>query len=272
MFKVPALLLLLTLLPCTPALSAEYEKVQSLNETIRAANQGVIDAQNTVAMIYRDGLGVPRDYKAAIKWYRMAAEKGHAEAQYHLGMMFHDGKGIAKDDREALRWFRQAADQGVAEAQFALWEVHRRTDGPEARKWLRQAADQGLAEAQYHLGIALRDGEAGLEKEPQQAASWLRKAADQEFAKAQTALAGLLATGQGVEKNPVEAAVWLNLAISQGDPAALKKRAQLHKEMTPEQITQAGTLAEQWSPPALPRIPASQGTQSTGSPPPQPVP
>ncbi len=45
-------------------------------------------------------------------WYRKASEQGHAEAQYNLGYWYWHGIGVAKDARKAVEWYREAADQG----------------------------------------------------------------------------------------------------------------------------------------------------------------
>jgi len=47
--------------------------------------------------MYNEGLGVPQDYKEAVRLYRLAAEQGHAEAQYNLGQMYRQGLGVPQD-------------------------------------------------------------------------------------------------------------------------------------------------------------------------------
>ena len=43
-----------------------------------------------------------------------AAEQGNGIAQYNLGLMYKDGIGVAKDAKEAVRFFQLAANQGHA--------------------------------------------------------------------------------------------------------------------------------------------------------------
>ena len=45
------------------------------------AEQGYKIAQNNLGVMYGRGLGVPKDYKMAFKWYAKAAEQGYANAQ-----------------------------------------------------------------------------------------------------------------------------------------------------------------------------------------------
>ena len=45
----------------------------------------------------------------AAQWYRMAAERGHIGAMLSLGNMYRDGRGVEKNGREAMRLFEAAA-------------------------------------------------------------------------------------------------------------------------------------------------------------------
>jgi len=38
--------------------------------------------------MYDLGLGVNRDYKEAVKWYRFSADQGYTKSQLHLGLMY----------------------------------------------------------------------------------------------------------------------------------------------------------------------------------------
>jgi TPR repeat protein len=70
--------------------------------------------------MYRDGQGVPQDYKTALKWFKLAAKQGYAGAQYDLGVMYRDGQGVPQDYKTALKWFKLAAEKGNAYAQSKL--------------------------------------------------------------------------------------------------------------------------------------------------------
>ena len=113
-------------------------------------------------------MGVPQDYKEAVKWYRLAAEQGSISAQFSLGVMYNTGEGVLQDYNEAAKWSRLAADQGNAYAQVNLGSMY--IDGKgvpenyaEAAKWFRKAADQGNAYAQNILGVMY---DAGSERLP----------------------------------------------------------------------------------------------------------
>ena len=74
-------------------------------------------AQYNLGFMYEKGLGVPQDYAAAVKWYRLAANQGHATAQNNLGVMYGDGKGVPQQDYvQAYVWLTLAAAAGNKEA------------------------------------------------------------------------------------------------------------------------------------------------------------
>ncbi len=77
-------------------------------------------------------------------------------------------------------------------------------------------------------------------------------------AKSQAALGQLYAQGVGVPQNYLQAYVWYALAAARGDATALTARDALAKQMTPEQIAAAQSMAAQWKPlAATPASPAA---------------
>jgi TPR repeat protein len=44
--------------------------------------------------MYKNGEGVPQDFKQAIQWYTKAAEQGDVDAQYNLALMYKNGEGV----------------------------------------------------------------------------------------------------------------------------------------------------------------------------------
>ena len=73
--------------PAISNASTESEKVE-LEELLRlATEEGNAEAQTQLGEIYYFGKGVPRDYKEAVKWWRLAAGQRDEYAQYNLAMM-----------------------------------------------------------------------------------------------------------------------------------------------------------------------------------------
>ncbi len=94
----------------------------------------------------------------AFKEFSAAAEAGHADSQFNLGIMYEQGIGVSKDEKQAIVWYRKSAVQGNALAQFnlaVLYENGRGTavDFAQAHEWYREASAQGDPLAIGNLGM-----------------------------------------------------------------------------------------------------------------------
>ncbi|MBQ6277898.1 MAG: sel1 repeat family protein [Bacteroidales bacterium] len=95
--------------------------VNNIDELIKNAENGNVEAQIEVGMLYYNGTDyVKKDCAEASHWFRMAAEQGSAEGQYRLGRMYDYGEGEEKNEEMALLLYRRAASQGHPYAQKAL--------------------------------------------------------------------------------------------------------------------------------------------------------
>ncbi len=123
------------------------------------AEFGVASAQNTLAVKYANGDGVPKDLGNAFKWFREAAEQGHTAAQFNLGVMYANGDGVPKDSATAAIWFQKAAEAGNDGKQRPMFS---RDDSP--KNWAHPAymffssASGGSASAQLTLGVLYASG------------------------------------------------------------------------------------------------------------------
>ena len=129
----------------------------------KAADQGLVYAQNQLGWMHQNGLGVQQNYAEALTWYRKAADRGHAPSQNNLGWMHQNGLGVAKNYAKALSLYRKAADQGDTYAQNNLgWMdqsglgVHQ--NSAKALTWFRKAADQGHATARENIDWMHQNG------------------------------------------------------------------------------------------------------------------
>ena len=113
----------------------EYEA--ALNIWLPLAEQGDVDAQYYLGLMYNVGEGVAADNAEAVRWYRRAAEQGDPYAQDSLGTMYDFGEGVPVDDVEAVRWYRLSAEQNYVGAQYSLALMY-----------------------DYGEGVALEDGDA----------------------------------------------------------------------------------------------------------------
>jgi TPR repeat protein len=66
--------------------------------------------------MYLAGIGVTKDSKKALFWYKKAALQGEVKSQNNLGVMYLRGEGVPRDVEQAKYWYKMAADQGNEEA------------------------------------------------------------------------------------------------------------------------------------------------------------
>ncbi|RLJ22123.1 sel1 repeat family protein [bacterium endosymbiont of Escarpia laminata] len=91
------------------------------------------------------------DYKSAYTSFRDLAEEGVVDAQYYLGMLYLYGQGVRKSDSRGVEWLKQAAGNGSYQAAANLGQMYISGEGVAlnetvAIQWL-ELADK-LAKAQ----------------------------------------------------------------------------------------------------------------------------
>lgn len=112
------------------------------------------DALLQMAGYYANGLGVTKNYKQALKYYRMAADTGSAEGLFYVGFMHQEGNGCKQDYGIARKCYTKAAAMNYPRAFFQL--------GICSELGLGENQDQRKAERYYKKGIALKDPECCL--------------------------------------------------------------------------------------------------------------
>ena len=110
---------------------------------------------------------------------------------------------------------------------------------------MQAAAEGGHARAQYALGSMYNEGK-GVPPDRALAVEWWRKAAMQNHAQAQFALGVAHSSGSGVAKDNIAAHMWFSLAAAQGKKNAERLLQVIVRQMTPAEITEAESRAEDW--------------------------
>jgi len=149
------------------------------------ADSGDADAQFHLGDCYFFGLGIPKDQRKGVSWYRKAAEAGQMQAQFNLGGCLHEGLGTEPSLMEAIQWWRRSAGQDYAPAQISIGDCYifgkgLAQDQEEGVRWFRKAAMQNYPAAQHRLGNCYFHGQ-GVPSDVLQAIQWYRKAADQGY-------------------------------------------------------------------------------------------
>ena len=229
-----------------------------------AAKQGDdAEIQYNLGVIHHRGKGVPPNYVKAAKWYRLAAEQGHVEAQYNVAVLYGrgirtpgDNTGVPEDytghpddiihtfedcQEYAAQWYRLAAEQGHVSAQAALGDMYKLGSGApqnyaEAAKWYRLAAEQGHVIAQSELGHMYFGGR-GVPKDNVQAHMWMNLAS--------AAMAAIAVMPESIEIELSEQ--WVKLH----DPSKLCEdwgqfRDVIADFLSAEDLARAQALARNW--------------------------
>jgi TPR repeat protein len=126
--------------------NGEYEKAFSQFQLM--ANKGDADAQHNLAMLYRLGKGVKKNYQLSSDWFRKAADQGVVDAQYYMGHIYDVGEGVSSNKKYAFVWYRKAAEKGHGLAQINLGVMYANGLGIEqnvdqAYLWFHVASAQG---------------------------------------------------------------------------------------------------------------------------------
>lgn len=165
---------------------------ESMTWFIRAAEQGLVDAQVNVGWCFLKGEGVEKDVEAALTWLRRAVDQGDAEAQYMLAAQLLSGKEVEQDVGEGMELLESAVAQEHADAQFLL-AYHLQQgelipkDFDRARKLYQRAADRGNANAMFSLGWTYETG-TGVDADLEEAVAWYTEAVAHGSERAEKAL------------------------------------------------------------------------------------
>lgn len=100
----------------------------ALELLIPAANSGLANAQNLLAICYTHGYGVDFNETEAIRLYEMSAKQGFAPAQYNLGVIYATGNiggyyYSGKNIEAAIQLFEKSAKQGHEKAIERIEEI-----------------------------------------------------------------------------------------------------------------------------------------------------
>ena len=143
------IILILTVLMAVRLVHADDSP--SMKDLSTKAAQGDIRAQLSLALRYRDGKGVKRDYAEAMRWAHLAADRGDAAAMDFVGWMFLEGLGVKHNPKIAAGYFKAAAGKS-ATAAWNLGQCYFGAQGvdqdvPKALEVWKRAAEMGHGRA-----------------------------------------------------------------------------------------------------------------------------
>lgn len=107
--------------------------VVAFGEFKRLAEQGHVEAQNKLGLMYLEGFGVRKSLHQYFYWTRRAATQGYAKSQTDLGALYYQGTSgiVDRDPIKAYFWLVLAESQGEVPA-----------------AWIREAVERELSVSQ----------------------------------------------------------------------------------------------------------------------------
>lgn len=150
----------------------------------KAARGGDSEAAFALGEMYRIAVvGISEQPAKAAFWYRMAATGKHARAALHLALLAKNGHGMPRDDIEAAKWLRVSSELGNAHAMFLLSAAYQEgrglpRDDVLGRHWLEQSAEHEYPPALQDLAMAMQSGDALSAKDTLRASHLLKEATE----------------------------------------------------------------------------------------------
>ena len=130
----------------------------------QSAQQGYDEAQYVLGLYYKDDLtdipNVNIDFAKSAEWFKKAAVQNHTGALFHLALLYRNGDGVPKDNIKSIKLCHKAAQQGHDYAQFILGLYYSgglkgmgeaAKDIAKAIEWFKKSAEQGNEEAKAEL-------------------------------------------------------------------------------------------------------------------------
>ena len=228
----------------------DYDK--SFEYYAKAAMQNDNVGLNNLGSLYYSGIGVSRNPAKAAILFEKAADLGNTEAAVNLGFILISGNGAQKNPTLAMDYFESAAKAKNPTAEFMLGYAYytgklRAQDYNKAAPLIRSAAAAGFDEAQYILAQMYMKG-LGYPQNYGNAVKNLKLAVSQGSVEAMMILGNILALGEQYTKDVYTAHVMFNLAAVRGMPGAAERRSVLEEKMKIEEILQAQSEAESYTP------------------------
>ncbi len=154
-------------LSVSPLFASDYDHAASLysqksytaafREFLALAQNGDMDAQQAVGLMYERGRGVKQDYAKAALWYERSARQGHEIAAGNLGVQYRDGHGVRQNYTTALKWLKRGAMGDAPYAMYNLGAMYANGQGTpadpvEGWAWVSMAVEEDVPGASDDLG------------------------------------------------------------------------------------------------------------------------
>ncbi|CAO3614674.1 unnamed protein product [Mucor hiemalis] len=198
------------------------DEQQSLMWYIKAANNGLVEAQYKAGLLYIKSAraSIEQNYIEAMKWMKIAGESGHVDAEYSVGVMLRNGEGVPVDHYQSFMWFTRAALKGHSDAQCHValsyhFGIGAKINMESAVFWYEKGAERGNPVAQCNLGIMYKEGN-GVPQDDEKAFLLLSMSANNNYEHAFFSMGYFHEKGIGTVKNETQAKKWYDKGAQLG--------------------------------------------------------
>jgi SEL1 protein len=183
-----------------------------------------------IGRMFLRGDGWEQSYEKAATWFRRGIANGDPLCQHLMGIMYRDGLGVPRDSYKAASYFRVAADEDLAPAQSDLALLFLDQGELEtAGRYFELAARHGYMEAFYYLAELTNKG-IGRERHCGVAATYYKIVVES----VEVIHSSFAEANQAYDHGDLETAVVVSMmAAEQGYESAQANTAYLMDEQTP---------------------------------------
>ncbi len=206
------------LAPDSQALQSAIAAVQ------RMADTGDAEAAFRLGRYYHLETAFP-NYAMALKYYRIAVARNHAWAINNLGLLYRDGLGVPRDQDTASQYFEYAASLNSSLAYLNLADLAVSGDAgrggaAKALAWLEQGGHNGCTSCYIQEAAIYHTGAYGVGIDRRRTVALLQKAAALGDHEASLLLAEMRIVGDGVPQSSRAAFDSLKQMSDDGDASA----------------------------------------------------
>ncbi len=207
------------------------------------------------------------DYAGAAYWYRQASDRGEAQATYELAILYRDGLGVPADASQSFQLLQKAAEANYVPAMTPLSDDYAGqstpVSGERATYWATKAADAGDPQGWLVLGFEYDTGKLGGDPPywHRMAMEAFKKAANGGNCMAMMEIGDLYANGSAVPADHTQAQSWHTKAQSclSGNLALLRQQAAQYRARA------AAARDPALSATLVPMFPAATGGNGSGT-------
>src|SRR5215831_10258053 len=122
----------------------------NVQELRKEADSGSVVAQAMLGLCYLYGRETDVNYPEAFRLLSIAKDKGASRAVANLAIMYAQGLGVPRDMAKAIRFY-EAVEEGEVRAQLELARIYARGIGVEADPKRALSLYTGIAKLEYGI-------------------------------------------------------------------------------------------------------------------------